>query len=292
VRRGTKTVICVAGWHYNRQLYEDLRRVDADVYVVSHRSRLDTPDLRIHGISEKRVRVAPNLGYDWGCYQQFLASRAWIGYDLVVFMHDDVRVLDPAFPEACVELLAVHAVVGNGRISDEPRARNAPDRVPWAYAFSCWKPESREFEHGGVRGSFFATTPQALRALGAFEVFWDVFHVSEGFGNWSLCASCGRWESALGPGCFGFLSETYCQSPFLLEEVRGSAPDRSSELTVQHRWALSWIHGLSDRYMHEYWRCADRFERTVRLLPLAIPLSVASGSQGALCAGSGGRAGQ
>jgi hypothetical protein len=279
-----KTAICIAGWHYRRQLFEDLRHVDADVFVVSHRSRKETPDLRIHGVAEGRVRVTANLGYDWGCYQQFLASRAWTGYDVVVFMHDDVQVLDTGFLEACVDLLASHSVVGNGRITSDPRVLNVPDRLPWSYAFSHWKPDSRAFEHDCVRGSFFATTSSALRALGAFEVFWDVFRITEGFGNWSTRASCGRWESALGPGCFGFLSETYRRSQFLLEEVRGGVADGTSDLTRSRKAAVSRLRGLSHRYMLEYWRGADHRQRRLRLMPLAIPLSLASGSSGAMLA--------
>lgn len=213
--------ICVAGWHFTSDVYPRLQAVDdADVYVVSHQPAPVVPADLFTYVPRENIVFAPNLGYDWGCYQQFLESIAWQEYATICFMHDDVEIRSAQLFDRGRDLLAAgHSVVGNGRVD----ARQAwPRLAPHAYAHAAWLP-GPDFVHDVVRGSFFMTTAAALVALGHFEVYWDPWRLTSGFGNWSTRASCARWEHAVGPRCFGFLSESYLSSPYLAEHVRGEA---------------------------------------------------------------------
>ncbi len=70
-----------------------------------------------------------------------------------------------------------------------------------------------------------ATTPESLEAIGSFDIFWDRNGYSPDFGNHSLVATFSKWQRNLGRGDFcGWLSETYCESQWITELVRGFGP--------------------------------------------------------------------
>jgi hypothetical protein len=211
-------------------------------------------------VAPSRFLYRPNLGYDWGCYQQFLETNIWRDYDYTFFMHDDITVKHLGFVERSIELLeADHGVIGNGRVAGR---RVWPNAV---YAHASWKPP-RHFVHDAVRGSFFATRRSSLEALGRFEVFWDPWHLTPRFGNWSLLASCAKWEHRLGERCFQFLSEEYRHSEYLEEDVRGGQTAQSRTLGSQLRKQLvQLILKMCDFYMMVYWR-----EKTVWGGPVAL----------------------
>jgi hypothetical protein len=205
-------------------------------------------------VRPERVLVRPNRGYDWGCYQQFLETGIWHAYDYIFFMHDDLTIKSTQFVEATLELLKNHAVVGNGRLA---MGRDYPRFVEESYAHAAWKPPSRGFEHGAVRGSFFATTRGGIETLERFEVFWDRFRVSAGSGNWSTKASCGKWEQRAGPSCFGYLSEKQEESDYILEHVRGQAHtdrDRPGGRRAMRNFFWNRVYArMSKRYMQICW---------------------------------------
>ncbi len=224
---------CIAGWHFPAPFYRELARAGgADCYVVAHRPAQSIPPEVCAAVGEARLFAEANYGYDWGCYQQFLERGLWRNYEVLFFMHDDIRVKDWGFVDACIERLERGAsVVGNGRQAP-PAAW--PARFPQSYAHAAWLPP-RDFVHDTVRGSFFAATRRALEALGAFEVFWDRRRLSSGFGNWSLRASCARWQQRCGPRCFDFLSEEFCRSDYLEEMVRGGGGAPQAAVPAAHR---------------------------------------------------------
>ena len=47
-------------------------------------------------------------------------------------------------------------------------------------------------------GSFFAASSATVDGIAPLEVFWDQFHITEEFGNWSQIASCGKAREILG----------------------------------------------------------------------------------------------
>ena len=248
--------VCVAGWHFQEEVYRALRQIrEVDVFLVSHRPLGEVPAPIQALIGTENILVAPNRGYDWGCYEQFRRWGRWKNYSHVIFMHDDIEILSPDFVAACREMLKRHPVVGNSRMST---ARNATELAPETYLHSAWKPSSRSFRHDNVRGSFVATTREALDRLGSFEVFWDRWGLTPATGNLSTKASCGKWQHVMGEQCFGFLSETPCASPYIHEYVRGK-PDGgdgppSDSAGWLRRWAINDVYSRFGKLaMAGYW---------------------------------------
>jgi len=144
-------------------------------------------------------------------------------------------------------LLEKHHVIGNSRIAS-PRDWYASH--PESFSHTSWKPLHRPFLYDVVRGSFFLTTNSSLEKLQNFDVFWDRFRASPYFGNWSLRASCGKWQEICGQQCFGYLSDTPLISDWMVEMVRG-------EVTNEVKDNLGWfdrikshtIYMLSKYYM-------------------------------------------
>jgi len=212
----------VAGWHFCEALFAQLAEVPRlTVFVVSHRPARQMPAWLTRYIPTDRIFIEPNVGYDWGCYQQFLEKGAWRAFAAVFFMHDDVAIRDRGFVGASLDLLAQgHRVVGNGRNSSH---RAWPRTHTERYAHSRWLPPSLDFEHDTVRGSFFVAARETLEAVGRLEIFWDRFHLNIRFGNWSMTPTCGRIQEMFGERAFAFLSEKYRASAYVDEYERGEA---------------------------------------------------------------------
>ncbi len=252
-------VFCVTGWHFQKEFYSRLlQTTDADIYILTHRSRREVPDFLGQLFSPGRILFRPNIGYDWGCYQQFLKTGLWKTYRYTFFIHDDVDIKDGGFVDKSLELLNHHAVIGNGK-GEGRVSRTAAGEHPYAYAHSHWKPQSRDFTHRTVRGSFLATTREALEAVESFEVFWDPFHIFIGFGNWSTKATCGKWQDRLGEDCFGYLSETFGSSAYLEEYVRGRGDGQIELPTGMRLLIYRFIKRLGRVFVEIYWQ--EKFQR-------------------------------
>lgn len=253
--------VCVAGWHFPEDFFRSLHGARGiEVYVVSHQPRACVPAHVFETVPADRLLMAPNTGYDWGCFQQFLDTGRWRAFDAVAFIHDDVQILDPGVFAAGVEQLKRHAVVANGRI-EAPRAWT--DTHPESYIHASWIPP-RGYVHDVVRGSFFMATRSVLERIGFLDVFWDRYNVTSFFGNWSTRASCARWQHLFGPDCFGFLSQSGCISDFLVEHIRGvdaRTHEEMRQVTTAYalgqdawrRWLWSRSVRWSARYMRRLW---------------------------------------
>jgi len=82
LRRATQ--VCVCGWHYRREFYENLRAAAGrlDIVVVANRP----------GDSHGLTTIArENVGLDWGAFSFFL-DRAWDARSNVLFLQDDTSV--------------------------------------------------------------------------------------------------------------------------------------------------------------------------------------------------------
>jgi hypothetical protein len=257
--------VCVTGWYFNLAFYAQLYdSAPGDIYVVAHQPPSAIPGELERYVPRDRMLYRPNVGYDWGCYQQFLATGAWQQYDVVCFLHDDVEIKSPELFAACADRLATGCgVVGNGR----PHAPKPwPRLAPHAYAHASWIPPAT-FMHDVVRGSFFAATRASLAKLGQFEVYWDPWHITSGFGNWSVIASCAKWEHCLGPGCFGYLSEQYLTSAYLVEHVRGEPNSlRPARLGRGKAQLVRLIELAARRYVELSWRDGPAYTVERRVL--------------------------
>lgn len=244
----SRLALCVTGWHFGEDFYRNALALPmTDLYVVCHAPPESVPAWLRAALPAGRLLFRPNLGYDWGCYQQFLETGIWRGYAVVAFAHDDVTIKSGDLLDRCADALRGGAgVVGNGRVVQSDRW---PALYPHCYAHARWIPP-QDFAHDNVRGSFFATTPAALEALGNFEVFWDPQCMGVGYGNYSLRASCARWEARLGPNCFAFLSEEYLSSPWLDEQVRGGEGTTQARAGLRQRTARR----VLAAYTRAYWR--------------------------------------
>jgi len=222
--------ICVLGWYfYDRDFYEKLSSLaNTDIYVVSHKSPKDVPDWASDVVGVSNFFYEPNYGYDWGGYQQFLERDVWRQYKYVFFMHDDIIVKDYGFVEECRRRLETYVVVGNGAQQEHPII---PANNPQRYSHTQNLPKPDE-AHSGVRGSFLATTRAGLETVGAFEVFWDRFHISDAFGNHSLVSTFHKWSQKADSADFcDWLSETYCESQWITELQRGK-PDNLPQVST------------------------------------------------------------
>ncbi len=280
--------VCIAGWHFHPDVFEavrDMRRAfGATVYVLSHRPLRDVPHGVVEAVGEDRVLARPNIGYDWGCYQQFFETGLWRAHRHVIFMHDDVVVRDTALVPATVARLERGArFVGNG-----PNAAKDdwPATHAHCYAHARVRPPGPAYRHSTVRGSFVAATREALGDLGGFEVFWDPFHVSDRYGNWSVVATGARMALRGGPGGLEFLSDTGLASDYLVELVRGDpgATGPPASASGAAAMAIAWQAAIAARYMRLYWSPGRGRMRVWGLRALGAVLAVqASRRQGAFC---------
>jgi hypothetical protein len=212
-------VFCVLGWHFHRHVLKQLTGIArGDVYILSHRPISEVPDFVSGFIGEDRIIARPNIGYDWGGYQQFLETNVWRNYHYVYFLHDDLIISDVSFVEHCIKMLdGGKKFIGNGLI----RQDHWPQSRVVCYAHASWGPPSVKWRHRVIRGSFIATTRESLELLNGFDVFWDRFRLSIGFGNWSLVATCGKMQHIFGYESIAYLGDSYGGSPYITELHRG-----------------------------------------------------------------------
>jgi hypothetical protein len=271
------TAFCITGWHFPLEFYQALAEIsEVDIYVISHKKRSDVPEFLTSLIAEDQILYYSNIGYDWGCYQQFISSGIWQQYQTLFFMHDDIKIHDFGFVEEAKRLLKTHAVIGNGWSMGGVSFSDVRGH-PYAYAHSGWKPDSFDFQHRTVRGSFFATSTEVIRNLGAFEVYWDPFKIFIGFGNWSTKATCGKLEGRFGPDCFGYLSDTFGQSKYITEFVRGEDGGDVFQPEGMKLKVYQFIKRLSRVYLEVYLRERYLGFRSVWLLIMKPVLFFFSG---------------
>jgi hypothetical protein len=216
----TELAFCVTGWYFGREdLYAKLSKVESSsIYVISHQPRAKVPRWLFDYVPEENVFFEPNLGYDLGCYQQYLDRAPWRQHELFFFLQDDIEIRGLGFVDACRQLTPKHPLVGNGRLQEDPIL---PRRFPERYAHSTDIPGPDE-AHRGIRTSFFCTTREQLELIESFEVFWDRYNIAVGFGNYSLVSTFSKWQKRLdSPDAFAWLSESYCESEWITELVRG-----------------------------------------------------------------------
>jgi hypothetical protein len=242
-------VFCITGWHFPIDFYQQITSLsEVDVYIVSHKGNRNIPDFISELFPQDRILIQPNIGYDWGCYQQFIESGLWKDYELVFFMHDDIQIHDFGFIDQVALLLKSFRVIGNGK-GKGTVGKSSLRSHPYAYAHSTWKPNSFDFSHPTVRGSFFAISSRELSNLGGFEVYWDPFKIFIGFGNWSTKASCGKMAGYFGEDSFGYLSNEFGMSEYVTEFVRGEQGGALSEPEGIKGWLYSTIKRFSRVYL-------------------------------------------
>ncbi|MCK4801037.1 MAG: hypothetical protein KAS84_03535 [Anaerolineales bacterium] len=268
---------CITGWHYPLDYYQEISSLPGvDIYIVSHKKRRNIPGFLFELFPENQILLRSNIGYDWGCYQQFISSGLWRRYSTLFFMHDDIDIHDFGFVEETRKLLGNHAVIGNGRGQGSVSYTSVRNH-PYAYAHSSWKPDSFDFQHYTIRGSFLATTRNVLEKLDTFEVYWDPFKIFIGYGNWSTKATCGKMADTFGPNCFGYLSEVFGSSKYITEYVRGKAGGELNQPGDVNKSIYSLIKRLSQVYIETYYREREVKARSLWLLAMKPILRLFSG---------------
>ncbi len=97
---------CIAGWHFKEDVYAQLHEaISEDIFVISHRPPFMTPNFIVNYVNHNNIFYEANLGYDWGCYQQFIAKGIWQAYDVIFFLHDDLIVHNLDFIPHTLDLL-------------------------------------------------------------------------------------------------------------------------------------------------------------------------------------------
>lgn len=80
--------ICVCGWYYEPRLMDVLREVNSryPVTIIAHKP----PEKSVVGL---QVVETANVGLEFGAYDHYL-KQYWDGENSVLFMHDDVDIVD------------------------------------------------------------------------------------------------------------------------------------------------------------------------------------------------------
>ena len=265
-------VFCITGWHFPADFYHQIASLsDVDIYIVSHRSSKDIPDFMSELFPKERILIRSNIGYDWGCYQQFIDSGLWQEYELVFFMHDDIQIHNFDFIDQVAQKLKSCRVIGNGKGKGSV-GQSSLRNHPYAYAHSTWRPDSYDFTHPTIRGSFFAISSRDLLDLGGFEVYWDPFKIFIDFGNWSTKASCGKMADYFGKEGFGYLSNEFGRSEFVTELVRGEEDGALSQPDGIKGWLYSFIKRFSRVYLELLYKEKELNPRAfwIRILQVGV----------------------
>lgn len=260
-----KNCICIVLWHNNQSLFEELiNNSNLDIFVISHKSIDDIPHWLNTYVNSEHIFIEPNIGYDWGAYQQFLEKKIYLNYSSIFFSHDDLLIKDNLIFNYCLDIIEAnngYCIVGNGLNN---KKRDWPLTHIHCYAHSKWKPPSWNFCHDTMRGSFFGTSSNALKIIDNFEVYWDHFKfLGVGAGNWSLRATCGKIQEILGENSFQFLSQNYRDTPFLIEMERGklnnSLNDKHQPLNIRYlliyrisKFLMTWYMDTNNKNIKNY----------------------------------------
>jgi len=276
-----KACACIVGWHFKPDVYQKLAALsNLKLFVLSHKCEEETPDWLKKLIGIENILFRPNIGYDWGAYQQFIESGIYRGFSSLFFLHDDLEIKDVRFIEVCEELLVQgYKIIGNGVNSD--RRNWFKGMSPAVYAHSNWLPDDALFSHKTVRGSFWATTREVIDLIAPLEIFWDRFHITDGFGNYSLIATCGKAEWLLGGNCITFLGDTYLESRFLTEAVRGGLPNALPSSKTMSGLALKYFLGAYRRLcvLYVFHRMGKNKIKSAILKPFVMCIASRGGSR-------------
>jgi hypothetical protein len=254
-----KSCVCIAGWYFPEKLYDVLTRIASiDFYILSHRPIKQIPAAVLKTTSLERIIFAPNIGYDWGAYQQFLDLKIFLKYDFCFFCHDDIQLKNADLFAFCIDRISSQnrgaCIIGNGR---QTYKRDWPKTHIQSYAHSGWKPSNWNFMHDTVRGSFWATSRQVLELISPLEVLWDHRKlIGVGSGNWSLRATCGKAQDILGDQAFLYLSDAYMSSDYLNEYNRGNPTSQTTQSPLRwkilNRIIVAYARALMTTYMNAH----------------------------------------
>jgi hypothetical protein len=83
--------ICIAGWHFlENNILTELKKIKYPVFIVSHRTSFEAKKLlEDSGID---FWIKDNTGLEFGTYNWYHQNK-WSG-DNVLFLHDDIQILD------------------------------------------------------------------------------------------------------------------------------------------------------------------------------------------------------
>lgn len=77
--------ICICGWYYQKEFYEELSKTDYDITIISNKK--EVPE----DINKKfKTIIRENIGLEFGAYNHFLINSTID--DSVLFLHDDTLV--------------------------------------------------------------------------------------------------------------------------------------------------------------------------------------------------------
>ncbi len=77
--------ICIVGWHFFEDIFNQIKESELDIYVVAHRHN-EILDENINSI------MIDNVGLEYGAYDYFI-KNVWNKKSDVIFMHDDIEII-------------------------------------------------------------------------------------------------------------------------------------------------------------------------------------------------------
>lgn len=206
------------GWHFPKATFTASNfPLSLDVFVLSHAPINRVPKYVFDMVGAERILARPNIGYDWGAYQQFIESIDIDEYEYAFFMHDDVVINSSRIFSDASALLEKCEIVG---LRSQGIHDWASVITPAMFAHMSNPPAVGCTRFPVVRGSFFATRPKVIKAVRPIQVFWDRFQIDIGYGNHSLVAFCSSVDSAFGHAAFAWLADHMDDVP-MHEMVRG-----------------------------------------------------------------------
>ncbi|SVC94864.1 uncharacterized protein METZ01_LOCUS347718, partial [marine metagenome] len=182
--------------------------------------------------------MSPNVGLDWGSYQQIYEKFKFTDDDIIFFTHDDIIIKSWDFANLCIEQVGEKFdIIGNGQnylFYLDPDAIITPGNKneyrPFA-AIKTWKEVAvnKEFfdkplQCMTVRGSFICTTGEALKKLNGFEWFSDPYDGKNPdlqWGNIMVNLNGYKFTKTFGTDRIAYMSAEYANSDFISELARG-----------------------------------------------------------------------
>lgn len=225
--------IVVCGWHFqNEPLFDALRRevagpdpVTGKLYIASHRPAAEVSPRLLEQLARAGWTVLwfENEGWEWMAYQQFMRRQEAAGdfSDYYLFVHDDIRILQPGFVRQCLEMTAAGAhVVGNSPPAT-PAIQNRTYFPEDALLIEQKWGRLHADQWQVVRGSFLFTTREVAREI------LGKMPVKRGrrieLANASLRIFGALVTDRYGAGAIRYLGATPRASAYVFEEFRGGA---------------------------------------------------------------------
>jgi hypothetical protein len=248
-----KIQFIITGWYYNQDtlidgLIDINNNKEVDVFFACH----NEPPNKIK--NNFNWYQFPNIGLEWGAYDQALEYLNLVPNTVCFFLQDDLIIKDWEFINECVNKLnSGIKFIGNG--TNYPNHINPADNSKLgSYSFKDLVKKSHRHLFDcpmgikTIRGSFLCTLYDYLKNINGFEPMFHIEHSLTpimnkenryempgmggigGVGNTQLTLFAYKINRIYGENSISYLSPRYLDSDFIYECARGTI-DNNNPMT-------------------------------------------------------------